>query len=156
MSDSLCVGTKKQKDFDMLGCFGGMFDPSKDFNCENCDNFNCYFWTYEIKLDNKKVLFAFMWMSSPSNLMTVLFGLWQPTFFFFSFGHLGVRSVCCETKCAVMVKQSSRILNAQLIISNLEGKKRKKTKPQQMEQETSSQDLWKKELGREKERERVV
>lgn len=155
MSDSLCVGTKKQKDFDMLGCFGGMFDPSKDFNCENCDNFNCYFWTYEIKLDNKKVLFAFMWMSSPSNLMTVLFGLWQPTFFF-SFGHLGVRSVCCETKCAVMVKQSSRILNAQLIISNLEGKKRKKTKPQQMEQETSSQDLWKKELGREKERERVV
>lgn len=37
MSDSLCVGTKKQKDLDMLGCFGGMFDPSKDFNCENCE-----------------------------------------------------------------------------------------------------------------------
>lgn len=63
-----------------------------------------------------------MWMSSPSNLMTVLFGLWQHTFFFY-FGHLGVRSVCRETKCAAMVKQSSRILNAQLIISNLEGKK---------------------------------
>lgn len=37
MSDSLCVGTKKQKDLDMLGCFGGMFHPSKDFNCENCE-----------------------------------------------------------------------------------------------------------------------
>lgn len=153
MSDSLYVGTKKQKDFDMLGCFGGMFDPSKDFNCENCDNFNCYFWTYEIKLDNKNVLFAFMWMSSPSNLMTVLFGLWQPTFFFY-FGHLGVRSVCCETKC----DGKTEFENFKCTANNFKfgGKKRKKTKPQQIEQETSSQDLWKKELGREKERERVV
>lgn len=78
-------------------------------------------------MDNKKVLFAFIWMSSPSNLMTVLFGLWQPTFFFF--GHLGFRSICCETKCAAMVKQSPRILNAQLIISNLERKKKEDETP---------------------------
>lgn len=36
------------------------------------------------------------------------------------------------------------------------GEKKKEDETPTMEQETSSQDLWKKELGREKERERVV